>query len=37
MDERQIQLAEKITQRVCFVIGFVGIFALLWYFVRVKP
>jgi hypothetical protein len=37
MDERQIQIAEKIVKGTCFVIGFLGVFTLLWYFVRVKP
>jgi hypothetical protein len=36
MDERQIQIAEKIVKRACFVIGFLGVFTLLGYFVRVK-
>jgi hypothetical protein len=37
MDEKQIQIAEKIVKRVCLAIGFVGVFPLLWYFVRVNP
>jgi hypothetical protein len=37
MDERQAKLAEKIIQPACFVIGIVGMLALLWHFVRVRP
>jgi hypothetical protein len=38
MDQLQPKtLKEKIVHWTFFVLGFVGVFALLWYIVRVKP